>query len=107
MAKSHSTVRRVLYAVVALAVVVALAPTAFAVKPDKVREFNECMKTCNALKDTCDATCVPDCTAAFPGNQAAIDACVLECSTACARVMQNCKGGCKFEKSGKTPNLPS
>ena len=101
-----SAVRRALYAGLVLAIVVALAPTAYAVKPDEVRDFEECIHTCNGIKDACDNDCQIDCAAAFPGDQPAIDACVSACEDACQRFMRNCKAGCKFEKTGKTPNVP-
>jgi hypothetical protein len=107
VAKSFTTGRRVFYALLVLGLVAALAPATFAVKPDKVRDFNRCMETCNGLKDVCDLNCETNCFDVFPDVESPeYLACLDTCNTACARLMQNCKGGCKFELTGKTPNLP-
>lgn len=107
MKNSFLSGKRVLGALFVLALMVPLATPVFSVKSDSVRTFVTCMKTCNALKDSCDASCQPGCDVLFPADPAGNLACVQSCSTSCARLMQNCKGACKFEKTGKTPHLPS
>lgn len=91
--------RRLLGAVAIVALLVALAPSsAWSVKPDSTREFNTCMSTCNGLKEICDM----DCATACNGDEE----CAGPCLQSCARLMQGCKGTCKFEKTGKEPNIP-
>ena len=71
------------------------------------RDFSRCIHTCNTAKQSCNAQCVSDCRALFPGDSQQQSACSDTCKSACVQTEQECKAVCRAIKAGTSSDEPS
>jgi len=70
------------------------------------RDFTTCVKSCNAIRKTCDSLCKPNCWDLFPDDKTQRDACIAACKAICLQESDECKLVCQEIKNPPSPEVP-